>query len=173
MTHTSHKVITFLFTYTVLALLSFFFTATETHAYFSSNQNAQSLGNGTALFTIDYSFGVGKHAIEMPITAQNSEGKDTHVVSYSILDNDGAVVSGKTSGIVLSTAPITSAGMYLIPKGVSKKFTLVVLFTPEIKNPNKQNHLQVTNLPFNFDGTQQLQLNPSELQYYATKGISL
>lgn len=155
------------------ALLTLTFLATPTHAYFTTAQSAETLTGG-ALFTIDYSFGMAKHDVYLPFHAHNqSIVPSTDAVSYSILDEDGAVVAGKVSAIVLSNATLGTDGMYKAAKGAAKKFTLAVVFIPETKDAEKTYRLQVTNLPFNFDGTQQLQLNPSELTYYTTKSIGI
>ena len=154
-------------------LVALFFVAVPTHAYFTTGQNAEALTGG-ALFTIDYSFGMEKHDVYLPFTAHNqSVALNTNAVSYAILDEDGAVVKGKVSAIVLSNATLGTDHMYKVAKGSAKKFTLVVVFIPEAPNAEKTYRLQVTNLPFNFDGTQQLQLNPSELKYYTTKSIKI
>ncbi len=155
------------------ALCALAFLATPTHAYFTTAQSAEALTGG-ALFTIDYSFGMAKHDVYLPFHAHNqSVAPSADAVSYSILDEDGVVVAGKVSAIVLSNATLGTDGMYKAKKGGAKKFTLVVVFIPETKDTEKTYRLQVTNLPFNFDGTQQLQLNPSELKYYTTKSITL
>lgn len=157
-------------------LLSFFlFTTSETNAYFTTNQKAVTLKNNTGLFLIEYSFGMGKHEVHMPILAENTTTTSNTRVSYQIIDDEDIVVStGTTAGLVLSNAPLASdTAQYVTPKGESKKFTLAVFFTPEQANANKKYRLQVTHLPFNFNGTQQLQLNPSELKYYTTKPLQL
>lgn len=157
----------------IIAFIAFFLCATPTHAYFTTGQHAEALTGG-ALFTIDYSFGAPKHDVYLPFSTHNSStNKENTAVSYSILDEDGNDVKGKHSAIVLSNALLEKNGMYKVAKGIAKKFTLAVVFIPEIQNPDTTYRLQVTHLPFNFDGTQQLQLNPSELQYYTTKPLSL
>ncbi len=154
-------------------LLAFAFLATPTHAYFTTAQSAETLTGG-ALFTIDYSFGMAKHDVYLPFHAHNqSIAPSTDAISYSVLDEDGTPVAGKVSAIVLSNATLGADAMYKAKKGGAKKFTLAVVFVPEIKDAEKTYRLQVTNLPFNFDGTQQLQLNPSELKYYTTKSIEI
>ena len=154
-------------------LVALFFIAVPTHAYFTTAQSAEALTGGV-LFTIDYSFGMKKHDVYLPFTAHNqSVAPSTDAVSYSILDEDGSVVAGKVSAIVLSDATLGTDFMYRVTKGSAKKFTLAVVFIPETKDAEKTYRLQVTNLPFNFDGTQQLQLNPSELTYYTTKSIGI
>ena len=157
-------------------LFSFFlFTTSETNAYFTTNQEAVALKNHTGLFLIEYNFGMKKHEVYMPIFAENTTTTSNTRVSYQIIDDTGAVVTTGTSiGMVLSSTPLSSKEpQYVTPKGVAKKFMLAVLFTPNQSQLNAKYRLQVTHLPFNFDGTQQLQLNPSELQYYTTKLLSL
>lgn len=154
-------------------LIALFFVAVPTHAYFTTGQNAEALTGG-ALFTIDYSFGMEKHDVYLPFTAHNqSVLPSTDAVSYTILDENNTAVPGKVSAIVLSNATLSTDQMYKVTPGSAKKFTLVVVFIPETKDTEKTYRLQVTNLPFNFDDTQQLQLNPSELKYYTTKSIKI
>ncbi len=159
------------FVFGFLFLLFFGFTTT-THAYFTTNQEELNVGNGVGLFLIEYSFGHAKHDIFLPIVAEQDEEQRNTTVSYDILDEQGNAVTGKTSAIVLSDSAITDTGMYKTPKGAAKKFTLAVFFTPETRN-SASYRLQVTHLPFNFDGVQQLELNPSELRHYTTSPLHL
>lgn len=165
-----------LFIFSIFFFLSFIiFTPSNAHAYFTTHQEARSLGNQTGLYLIEFKFGSPEHQVHMPIMAQNTTATNSTMVSYEILNEDDDVVTtGTAMGIVLSNASLDSDGtMYVTPKGFLKTFTLAVFFTPEKSDANKKYRLQVTYLPFNFDGTQQLKLNPSELQYYKTKLISL
>lgn len=155
------------------ALLAIVFMGAPTHAYFTTAQSAEALAGGV-LFTIDYSFGMEKHDVYLPFFAHNqSFAPSTSTVSYTILDENDNEVKGKVSAVVLSNATLGANGMYKAKKGSAKKFTLAVVLIPEASNPEKTYRLQVTNLPFNFDKSQQLQLNPSELKYYTTKSIAL
>lgn len=155
----------------VLALL---FVAQPTQAYFTTNQEAMALpGSHTALFLIDYSFGMTKHEVVLPVSARmGTETKDDSV-SFSVLDEAGNAVDGKVTSMVLSNAPLSDEGMYVTQKGLGRKFRLAAFFTPTTYDASKKYRLQVTHLPFNFDGAQQLGLNPSELKYYTTPLISL
>ncbi len=171
-------------TYTIVHTLKFFvlilffflsfvlLTATKTHAYFSTSQEATALDDHAGLFQVDYSFGHKSHTMHMPLYTQMSEEKDTTKLSYVILDENDNEVSGKTAGIVLSGAPLGRQG-YEIEKDSAKKFSLFVVFKPTEDTTGHSYRLQVTHLPFSFDGAQQLQLNPSELQYYTTKSIKI
>ncbi|MCR4285290.1 MAG: hypothetical protein NUW00_00170 [Candidatus Kaiserbacteria bacterium] len=138
-------------------------------AYFTTAQSEMKLGDKSALFLIDFSFGVATHEVQIPITAtQSSETPTSNVVAYTIFDEDGNTAIGTASAIVLSKAKINSKGKYHVAKGLSQNFTLAVIFTPTVVTKVNEYRLQVTHLPFIFDGTQELQLNPSELQYYTT-----
>lgn len=174
MTYTIIHIVKFI-TLSILLCVAFFsFGIRSTHAYFTTNQNAIVIpGSHTGLFLIDYSFGTEKHEVLLPVKASNTTQKSTDAVAFSILDENGNVVLGKTTSIVLSSAALTAKGMYITPKNKATKFTLAVFFTPTSIDSNQKYRLQVTNLPFNFDGAQELQLNPSELKYYTTKLISL
>lgn len=148
------------------------FTPLNTNAYFTTAQNQIDLGNGTGLFLIEYKFGMKKYDVHIPVTAMTNV-KQNDVVSYEMLNKNGDVAMGESVGIVLSDATINENGIYVVPKGTSATFTLVVFFTPEKSEDLNRYKLQVTNLPFQFDGTQQLQLNPSELKYYITRSLKL
>jgi hypothetical protein len=152
---------------------SFLFTTT-THAYLMTNQSAHGISPHSALFLIEYKFGTKNNALHMPIRTLQGTTAATNTLAYQIHDEDGNIVPGKTSAIVLSDAKFSAKeSMYITDKGFSKKFTLVSVFTPDVYDPEKKYRLQVTHLPFSFNGTQELQLNPSELQYYTTDLVSL
>lgn len=156
----------------ILLFISFISYTHTSHAYFTTSQKEIDLGNGIGLFLIDYKFGMTKHEVILPVRAVNTNEKKADVVEYSILDKDGNIPKGKLSAIVLSHAQLGNDRMYHTKKGSSETFTLAVFFTPDTKSVSEY-RLQVTNLPFNWDGLQQLQLNPSELKYYTTKPLNL
>ena len=131
------------------------------------------LSDGSGLFLIEYNFGMAKHEVYMTPFTQRSLTPDSKTVSYEILNEKNEVVAGKAVGIVLSNTTLNDEVQYIVPKNVSKKFTLAVFFTPDKKNTGEKYRLHVTYLPFKFDGTQRLQLNPSELEKYTTKSIAL
>jgi hypothetical protein len=158
--------------FVVLLFISFLGFTHSSHAYFTTAQKEIDLGNGTGLFLIDYSFGMTKHEVVLPITASHTNTKATNTLEFSVVDTNNESVPGKISAIVLSHANITDSGFYITKKGSSSRFTLAVFFTPDMKGVGEY-RLQVTSLPFNFDGKQQLQLNPSELTYYTTKSLAL
>lgn len=138
-------------------------------AYFTTAQSEIKLSDESALFLIDFSFGMAKHEVQIPITAiQSSEAQTNSAVAYTIFDEDGNTAIGTASAIVLSRAEINKNGKYSVAKGLSQNFTLAVVFTPTVVTKVNEYRLQVTHLPFTFDGTQELQLNPSELKYYTT-----
>lgn len=149
--------------------IAFLFFSLPVNAYYTTNQEETLLDTDTILFTIEYQFGMKKHDLIMPVLAKHTDTKETTSLSYSIVDEDGAPAKGTATGIVFSSAGITRDGMYKVKKGVANNFALQVLFTPESIDTQKKYRLQVTNLPFNFDGKQQQQLNPSELVYYTTE----
>ncbi|MCF7815512.1 MAG: hypothetical protein K9M10_01985 [Candidatus Pacebacteria bacterium] len=150
-----------------------FFPNNQSSAYFTTAQNEILLNDGSGLFLIEYSFSNKKNDISMPILAQESNSKNRSFLEYSIFNSQGETVSGKTTAIVLSNAQILDSRLYKIPKGTFGTFTLAVVFTPEIKDKKEKYRLEVTSLPFDFIGQAQLQLNPSELQYYTTKFLRL
>ena len=173
MTYTIIHTLKFIVFTGLLFLFSFGIFTSSAHAYFTTNQSAIVLNDHTVLFLIDYTFGTPAHEVNLPVKALNSTEKQSDAVSFSILDKDNAIVAGKTTSMVLSTAELNAQKMYVTSKNIGKKFTLAVFFTPESSELEKKYRLQVNHLPFYFDGAQQLQLNPSELVYYTTKYISL
>ncbi len=173
MTYATIHFIRFIILGCIIAVSFFVFSGGNAQAYFTTSQSATAIDIHSALFTIDYSFGTEKHALHLPLMAHMGTEKSNTAVSYVILDEDGVVVPGKVAGFVFSSALLGKDSMYTVPKSVAEKFTLIAVFTPTTVVEGKEYRLQVTHLPFNFDGSQQLQLNPSELQYYTTKLISL
>lgn len=152
-----------------LLLIIFLAVPNISNAYFTTAQSEMKLGDGSALFLIDFSFGTMKYDVQIPITATQSLGAPTHnAVAYTIFDEDGDTAIGTASAIVLSKAKINKEGKYHVAKGVSQNFTLAVIFTPTVVTKVNEYRLQVTHLPFTFNETQELQLNPSELKYYTT-----
>ncbi len=173
MTYTTIHLIRFIILSSILLVSFLVFTAPQAHAYFTTNQEATALDNNALLFNIEYTFGHERHALHMPVFARTGVEKTNNAVSYAILDENNNEVAGKAMGIVFSDAKLTRNGTYMVSKDTTKKFTLAVVFVPTNPIDGKQYRMQVTHLPFNFDGTQELQLNPSELQYYTTKLLTL
>lgn len=148
-------------------------------AYFTTAQSATKLNEQSVLYTITYAFGLSDQDIYMPVLAERGLAwkSSIHKLGYSLTVNGATSSSiGTAEGIVLSKAPIVN-GMYKIAKGTGVSMTLLVLETTP-KNTTKAAHaLQVDQLPFYVDmGKKELktrQLNPSELQYYVTKSVTL
>ena len=156
---------TFIFSAFVVCFFSV--SAHTTSAYLTTSQKTIELNNGSALFLIEYEFGHEHHEMQMPFITKNTALEATNTLAYTILDKDGQEISGKSSAIILSNSTLGENMMYAVPKGFAKKFTLIVVFNPEAST-TEDYRLQVTHLPFNFDGKQQLGLNAPELQYYTT-----
>lgn len=173
MTYATIHTFKFILLFTLIGVAFFIFMIPKAGAYFTTAQKEIDLGNGTGLFLIEYKFGMNKYEVHMPVFAQQGTEKSNSMVSYEIMNEDDEVVSGKAVGIVLSSTPVSEQLTYVTPKGSSKTFVLAVFFTPETRSETEKYRLQVTHLPFQFDGKQQLQLNPSELKYYTTNLISL
>ncbi len=162
----------FLFLFSVV--LCYGMAVQSSEAYLTTAQSAQKLSSGSALFLIEYHFGTKNNAVYMPFITAYGTSTATNTLSYQIFDDEGTAVSGKVAGIVLSDATYSTKDMmYIAPKGLSNKFILAVLFTSDSYDPEKKYRLQVTHLPFSFNGEHQLKLNPSELTYYTTDLISL
>lgn len=164
MTHIFYSSLAFVF-----VALSFLGLSTNTtEAYFTTGQKVVHLENGASLFLIEYKFGHEKHEIQLPVMATNTSEKATNTLTFAIVDKDGHEVPGKASAIALSNAKLGNNKMYSIPKNASKTAVLIAVFIPDQRDTKDDHRLQMTHLPFNFDGTQQLQLNPSELDHYVT-----
>lgn len=155
------------FVFSAFAVCIFGYSVHTTSAYNTTDQKTYELNNGSALFLIEYKFGHQNHEVEMPFKNVNADSKATDTLAYTILDKEGHEITGKSSAIILSNSRLEKDRMYVTPKGIAKPFTLIVVFTPSASS-TPDYRLQVTHLPFNFDGNQQLELNPTELQYYTT-----
>ncbi len=145
---------------------------TSADAYFTTAQNAFTVDNKTGVFTIDFAFGHKNYDVYIPVHAIHGGVLSSNKLSYVVKDTDNAIARGSSVGIVLSNARVKD-GMYIIPKGTSATFRLLVIFTKDTTAAADAYTLTITHLPFRFNGTQQLKLNPSELQYYVTKPLSL
>lgn len=164
----------------VLAVISLFFCA-QIHtslAYFTTGQTAIKLNDTTALYTIDYEFGLNKQDLYMPIVAQRGLPWKSveHTLGYTIQRNGTTTVDGTATGIVVANLPVVN-GMYKIAKGAAEKMTLLVILTTKPNAEPADLRLQVDQLPFYADYGKStlatLQLNPSELQYYVTPEVTL
>ncbi len=154
------------------ALVVAFAIPTTSHAYFTTNQDAFTVNGTVGVFVIDFSFGHEKHEVHIPVSAQRDSTHTSGALAYEVMDADGVSGRGSSVGIVLSDAEIVN-GEYIIPKGVSQSFRLLALYSKAPADKETGFRTTVTHLPFSFNGTRSLQLNPSELQYYATKLVSL
>jgi hypothetical protein len=141
-------------------------------AYFTTNQQAFAANKTLGLYTIEFKFGHGSRDVYIPINALSGYQKSSNALTYQIINNEKEQALGTTSGIVLSSTPVKD-GMYVIPKGKTATFTLLTFFTPSDVEEGATFRTQVTNLPFLFDGTQELALNPSELTPYTTELVPL
>lgn len=165
----------------VLVALLFILIPAGAQAYFTTGQTASQLTSTTALYTIEYAFGLTDHDIYMPIlAARNLPWKsEEHKAGYSInAEEAGTKMQGTSAGIVVANLPVVN-GMYKIAKGAAQKMTLLVLYTAPKGSAKDAYSLQVGQLPYYVDrkGTgkdlETLQLNPTELQYYVTEKIEL
>ena len=150
-----------------------------TNAYFTQEQTQTALTPITAMYTITYSFGLPKQDIYLPTGTQRNlmHGESDRTLGYTIReDGEDITDAGDVAGVVLSNAEVKD-GMYFVPKGSKASFTLVVLLRTQPNTPKEDYSLLVENLPFLVDmGGESLQvrdLNPSELQYYATDEVRL
>lgn len=148
------------------AACTIYATTNTAEAYLTTNQETLRVGNAT-LFLIDYAFGTKAHDLTMPMAAQEGTERKDGTLMYEVRSNTGNRAEGQSYGVILSDAETTNDGLYRVPKGTRETFRLAVLFIP--KKFDEKYDLYVTQLPFAFENKQQLQLNPSELQYYTTR----
>lgn len=143
-------------------------------AYFTTKQTAAAVTPSTALYSIEYEFGLKDNDIYMPIVAERGldNGSDARTLGYTIRE-DGIeeVKHGQAVAAVFANAPIVD-GMYKLEKGKVHTMTLVAVYKAGADTQENEYALQVDELPYyvaKADGTQTyLKLNPSELQYYMT-----
>lgn len=141
-------------------------------AYFTANQEAFTLDSTVAYYTVSFKFGHEDHDVYIPINTFRDIKATNTALTYKIYDTNKESVDGTGVAIVLSNARVVD-GMYKVSAGRQETFTLFASFTPEKIETDGEYRLEVTSLPFRFDESQQLRLNPSELQYYTTKYIML
>lgn len=143
------------------------------HAYVTTGQDAVRVTGSSAIYLIEFEFGHGDHEIHIPVFARDTDDASREFLSYGLFDDENRRVNGITSaGIVLANAPIED-GRYIIPAGESRTLTLLVIASVPTEVPIANIYSEVTYLPFSFDGENELQLNPSELQYYRTPSLVL
>lgn len=148
-------------------------------AYFTTAQSAQKINEHTAVFAIEYEFGLTNEDIYMPIVTERglSWKNKKHSVGYTLHDgNQNVTPQGNAFGLAVSNAPIVG-DMYKIEKGKAQKMTLYIVLTTATTTPESRYSLQVDQLPFYVDTGKKVwetrQLNPSELQYYTTNSVKL
>lgn len=144
----------------------------QADAYFTTGQNAFTVNNKIGVYTIKFEFGHAKYDIYIPVHAFRDSAKNNSRVTYTMLDDKAEIAQGESIGIILSPLKVKN-GMYMVPKGKKATFTLLAFYTPSVAETESNFRLQVTDLPFSFDRTQQLQLNESELRYYTTNLLTL
>lgn len=150
-----------------------------TLGYFTTNQLASKIDETTALFVVEYTFGLKNDDLYMPAVVERglSWGSAEEKVGFSIRkDGEETTTLGTATGVVLSKAPAED-GMYKLEGGKAQKLWLVVLYKTDKATKETNYALQVDHLPFYVDiGKKDLdvrQLNPSELKYYLTKEVEL
>ena len=107
--------------------------STSQNAEAATSSSAHTYPNGThALYTVTYTLRAFGNDMYVPaVTARefNTAATGTHGAGYTLIDGDmHHSASGKTYGALLSTSTLNAEGMYKIPEGQSRTFTLAVLF---------------------------------------------
>ena len=135
------------------SLLALFLLSCIPHgaeAYFTTSQSALKLSENTALYTIEYVFGLEDHDLYMPVVAERglSHGSDEKKLGYIFTeDTDAVQTQGTSAGLVLSSAPLID-GMYKIAKGTAQKMMLFVILTADQSVTEEDFALQVQHLPY-------------------------
>jgi hypothetical protein len=141
-------------------------------AYFTTAQHALIANDTTALFLIEFTFGHGKYDVSIPIRALRGVQNAVGTVRFEVVDDEKENAQGTVNSVILSRASVRE-GMYVIPRGETATFTLVVFYTRAPEETERTFKAQVTHLPFVFGSSQRLSLNPSELESYRTQFITL
>ncbi len=162
-----------------LAVYALFALPFSADAYFTTGQIAGKINESAALFAIEYTFGLEDRDMYMPVLAERtlSSKSERNKVGYTIRNSDGEeVTDGTAVGLVLSGAPLVN-GMYKLEKGDPHEMTLLIIYIAPEGSTEEDYALKIDWLPFEVDrgskARQELQLNPSELEYYTTKAVEL
>ena len=143
-------------------------------AYLATKATSIRLNDQTLMFMLTYSFGHDELSYRMPIIATRNGDDRSDGLGYTISNGSLRTSGGETLAIVLSNAKVED-GMYVVPKGESREFTLLTFFTvPETAATSSDFSVGVESLPFmyNKDGTyRESQLNEGELVDYRTPAI--
>ena len=143
-------------------------------AYFTTNQSVQRINAENAVLTVSYKFGHDDKDMYLPTTAvrAGSVTADGTSLTYGLYENgDDLKGNGVSQAVIISKAPVVD-GMYKIAKGTVQTFTVLVLLSTNESELEADYALHVDALPFKIE-TDVQKLNPSELQYYATKEVEL
>lgn len=154
---------------TLLSYIAFFIMLVPSaYGYKTTEQKAVALDENTTLYTISFEFGHEKYAVGIPSAATfGATSSDT--IQYAFIDTEGTTLENPDAyAFVVSKTSLASSFLYETKPGWGGQFTLAVILNKPAQTPDARYRLHVTHLPFFFDQTRQLQLNPSELQYYVT-----
>lgn len=143
-------------------------------AYVATKATSLRLNDQTLMFILTYSFGHDELSYRMPIRATRNGDERSEGVGYAISNGNLRTNGGETVAIVLSDTKVED-GMYVVPKGEAREFTLLTFFTvPEASATSSKFSVGVESLPFLYskDGTyRDSQLNKGELVEYRTPAI--
>jgi len=166
----SRTIITFLFLLFIIPGTSF--------GYFATDNTAIVATNGTALYSIDFTFGFAKKDVYIPVMTERTEINDitNPLLGYTFTTStDGDTQAGLATGLVLSDLPIVD-NMYKVRAGTRGHFTLMVVLSLDANDSKAKYGLQVTNLPYiltTHENSQKLGLGEAGLFAYHTKEVGL
>lgn len=152
----------------------------SSQAFTPNTSSATRVTDDALMYTLTYELGFDKYELRTPVAAhfdKDSKGVGRET-TYALLDQgETAIDLGATAGAVLSTAQIEN-GHYVVPKGETATFTLLVLVTlPEQVSENVDPVLTMTSLPFRLTGENDVVLdrglNASELLRYRTDEVDV
>ena len=121
-----------------------------TQAYVSTHKTSIRLNDHTLLFLTQFEFGHSQYDYRLPIKVMRGNTSALDTLGIDVVNGSGLrTMEGTTKSIVLSDAK-TENGLYIVPKGSKKTFTLVTfLILPEVRAASSTDFaVGVNHLPF-------------------------
>jgi len=135
-------------------------------AYNPINQNAQTISDQLAVFTIETTIWPSSYAMTIPVRGSVAGAVDTF--GFELFSDTSAVDVAGTFGLIIADAPIVD-GMYQVPTDRFTTLTILVLAVAAPDADPQQLRMRLTSLPFGDAPA----LNDSELVGYVTPKTTL
>ncbi len=160
--------------YTLFAILAML--PVSSFAYTSTAQTALQMSSTQAMYTVEFGFSTHSNDFFIPIRAIAGEpyGSARDVVGFDVIaDRSRVATEASTHSIVVSDAEVVD-GMYRIPAGETRFFTLVTFVSVPPEEPDAEYLIQVTSLP-HYVGVdrERRTVNNIELRSFLTPGVEL